>query len=415
MKTVFVSSPGKVILFGEHAVVYGKAAIASSISLRSYLMIFSDELEESIVRIKFPDINLEKSWKQEDFPWNKFSSQDPLSPPSEINKMHISFLINFVKDEPPLYSRIIQAFLYLYMSLSQYDKSKSVTFILRSAIPIGSGLGSSASIIVCLVAGLLLFNGYINPPDGTSLDKKALSIINLWAFNGEICIHGNPSGIDNIVSTGGGVVFFRKTDPKSSFVFETLNNFPVLPLLLVNTLQSRSTFTLINNVRNLYQNYKDIISCIFESIDHISIDFKSLYYQSLKSGDYSMYRLRVGTLMRINHDLLCALGVGHQKIDKIVKIVNDYNIGWAKLTGSGGGGCVIILLQEDLNSEDTCKFVLELVSNGFEVYDVTLGDKGVGMLNYDDELYKKFIEITSKEQFMDFLEVEKTKYWKYWT
>ncbi|KAG5440472.1 hypothetical protein PCK2_000500 [Pneumocystis canis] len=413
MKSVFVSSPGKVILSGEHAVVYGKAAIASSISLRSYLMIISNESEESTMCIKFPDINLEKSWKQDDFPWNEFSSMDPLSPPQEISKIHISFLINFVKDEPPLYSRIIQTFLYLYMSLSRYDKSKSVTFILRSAIPIGSGLGSSASIIVCLVTGLLLFNGYINPPDGTSLDKEVLSIINLWAFNGEMCIHGNPSGIDNIVSSGGGVVFFQKKVSNPPFV-EILHNFPVLPLLLVNTLQTRSTFSLINNVRDLYKNYKDIISCIFESINHISMHFKSLYYESLKSGNCSLDCLQVGTLMSINHDLLCALGVSHQKIDKIVKIANDYNIGWSKLTGAGGGGCVIILLQEDLNSEDIRKFVSELVSNGFEVYEVMLGDKGVGMLDYDDDLYKKFIEITSKEQFTDFLEFERTRCWRYW-
>ncbi|KAG4303216.1 hypothetical protein PCK1_000554 [Pneumocystis canis] len=114
MKTVFVSSSGKVkVIFFEHAVVYGKAAIASSISLRSYLMIFSDELQESILHL--------------------------LSPPSEINKMHISFLINFIKDE------IIQTFLYLYMN---------------------------PAILIRSVVGLLLFNGYINLFEKTLLDKK---------------------------------------------------------------------------------------------------------------------------------------------------------------------------------------------------------------------------------------------------
>ncbi|KAG5518610.1 hypothetical protein PMAC_003008 [Pneumocystis sp. 'macacae'] len=390
------------------------AAIAASISLRTYLMIFSEESEESIVCIKFPDINLEKSWKQEDFPWSEFSFQDPLSPPLEINKRHISCLMYFVRDQPLFCSKAILAFLYMYMNLSKYNKSKSFTVILRSAIPIGSGLGSSASISVCLAAGLLLFNGHINLPDGTLLDRKALFIINSWAFIGEICIHGNPSGIDNIVSSEGNVVFFRKTNMKPSFISEILHSFPTLPLLLVNTLQTRSTSDLVNNVKNLYENYKDIISCIFDSIDHISMNFKLLYEESQKFGDCYLNRQQVGTLMRINHDLLCALGVGHEKFEKIVKIVNDYNIGWTKLTGAGGGGCVVILLREELNDHDIRKFQLELISNGFDVYKVILGDKGVGILNCDDDLYKKFIGIKNREQFMDFLEFQKTKHWKYW-
>ncbi|KAG4303751.1 hypothetical protein PORY_002847 [Pneumocystis oryctolagi] len=412
MKALFVSSPGKVILFGEHAVVYGKAAIAASISLRTYLMIFSDESEESIVRIKFPDIDLDKSWRQEDFPWDKFLLQDPLSPPLEINKVQISCLVDFVKDEPLLYSRIIQAFLYLYMNLSKYDKTKSITFILRSEIPIGSGLGSSASMSVCLAAGLLLFNGHINPPDGTRLDKEVLFMINSWAFNGEMCIHGNPSGIDNTISSRGNALFFRKTNTSS--VFETLHNFPTLPLLLINTLQPRSTLDMVNSVKSFYQNYKDIVSCIFDTIDHISMNFKLLYEEGLKSGKCSLNRSQVGTLMRINHDLLCALGVGHEKFTKIVKIANDCNIGWTKLTGAGGGGCVMVLLREELNDRDIHAFEVELMSNGFEVYKVILGDKGVGILNCDDCCFRKYMEIENRKQFMDFLESIKTMCWKYW-
>ncbi|KTW29918.1 mevalonate kinase [Pneumocystis jirovecii RU7] len=415
MKALFVSSPGKIILFGEHAVVYGKAAIAASVSLRTYLMIFSHESEESIVCIKFPDINLEKSWKQDDFPWNEFSLQDPLSPPLELNKAHISRLMYFVKDQSSFCSKAILAFLYMYMNLSKYNKSKSFTFILRSAIPIGSGLGSSASLSVCLATGLLLFNGHINPPNGTLSDKKALFIINSWAFNGEMCIHENPSGIDNIVSSEGNVVFFRKINTKPSFISEILHGFPTLPLLLVNTLQTRSTSDLVNNVKSLYQNYKDIVSCIFNSIDHISMNFKLLYEESQKYGNCHLDHQQIGTLMRINHNLLCALGVGHEKFEKIVKIVNDYDIGWTKLTGAGGGGCVVILLREGLNDYDIHKFQLELVSNGFDVYKVTLGDKGVGMFNCDDDLYRKFIEVKNRKEFMDFLELEETKHWKYWT
>jgi mevalonate kinase len=98
-----------------------------------------------------------------------------------------------------------------------------VTFLLRSAIPIGSGLGSSASISVCLATALLVMGEHIPRPHHErsqkqrtaeetqdNVDGEVLKTINGWAYLGEKCIHGNPSGVDNTVATFGGGVVFRK-------------------------------------------------------------------------------------------------------------------------------------------------------------------------------------------------------------
>lgn len=111
----------------------------------------------------------------------------------------------------------VYAFLYLYISLST-PPTTNITFLLRSAIPMGSGLGSSASISVCLATALLTLGGHIPKAntkrhdgiDAGEVDVDVLKVINDWAYVGEKCIHGNPSGVDNTVATFGGGVVFRK-------------------------------------------------------------------------------------------------------------------------------------------------------------------------------------------------------------
>lgn len=81
--------------------------------------------------------------------------------------------------------------------------------MVRSNLPVGAGLGSSASYSVCVATALLQLNGYLSA--GTGMDVAAQrDLVNQWAFQAEKVIHGNPSGIDNTVSTLGGAVMFKK-------------------------------------------------------------------------------------------------------------------------------------------------------------------------------------------------------------
>jgi mevalonate kinase len=99
------------------------------------------------------------------------------------------------------------ALLYIHSHLITDDiATKGYDFSVRSTLPVGAGLGSSASYSVCLATALLQSNGYLSGLEAA----EQRELINQWAFQAEKVIHGNPSGIDNTVSTLGGAVMFKK-------------------------------------------------------------------------------------------------------------------------------------------------------------------------------------------------------------
>ena len=244
------------------------------------------------------------------------------------------------------------AFLYLFLHLGSRKTSPCI-YTLRSTIPIGAGLGSSASIAVCLSAALLLQIRALSGPHPDQPSKESevqIERINAWAFVGEMCIHGNPSGVDNTVSSYGKAVFFKRTDYGKPFI--RLRSFPELPLLLVNTRQSRSTAVEVGKVATLKAAHPLITESILNTIGHVtesahklitSPDFDPTSHASLK---------HLGDLITINHGLLVSLGVSHPKLERIRELIDHTGIGWTKLTGAGGGGCAITILKPQLPEQN---------------------------------------------------------------
>jgi mevalonate kinase len=438
-----VSAPGKVIVFGEHAVVHGKAAMAAAISLRSYLLVTTLSKSHRTITLVFPDIGLDHTWTIDDLPWGAFAHGNHKK---KYYDMVTSLDLDLVKAMQPHISdvstqlaepqrRIHQAaassFLYLFLSLSS-PTAPACIYTLRSTLPIGAGLGSSASICVCISAALLkqiqILSGPHEDQPREEVDTQ-IERINRWAFVGELCIHGNPSGVDNTVSTRGKAVLFKRTDYNKPPQVTPLETFPELPLLLVNTKQPRSTSTEVAKVAAMKQKYPVVTEATLNSIDEVTNSAHELIASENfdPRSDHNLEHL--GDLFRINHGHLVSLGVSHPKLEHIRELVDYTDIGWTKLTGAGGGGCAITLLKSSAEPATIKDLEAKFLEAGFEQYTVTLGGDGVGVL-YPSVLYngtdekggeeidqQKFLRAEGAEEIERLVGVglrEKREQWKFW-
>ncbi|KAI9832988.1 MAG: Mevalonate kinase [Phylliscum demangeonii] len=383
-----VTAPGKVILFGEHAAVYDKPAIAVAIGLRSYLRVAA--LPESrTVHLKFPDIGLDHAWDIDALPWTRVPGR-PDGGLSSTNTLDAALFeavrphaeavsADLPEDKRKVHVRSATAFLYLFLLLASKHGPGSV-YTLRSAVPIGAGLGSSASVCVCWSAALLLQNEAIAPPDPSQSLEKAKAhaeLISSWAFVAELCIHGDPSGVDNAVSAGGGAVLYQRNGDGPPSI-SPISSLPTLPIWLVDTKTCRSTAAQVSKVRLGYDEKTELLLGRIERCTRralklfVSADFRG-------SGKTDALQ-RLGSLISENHELLVALGVSHPRLDGIVGLVDGAGIGWTKLTGAGGGGCAIVLLRPHIEDEARHELRSRLAAQGYGLHETVLGASGVGIL-----------------------------------
>jgi mevalonate kinase len=437
--TFMVSAPGKVIVFGEHAAVYGKPAIAAAISLRSYLLVTTLSKSQRTIKLNFRDIGLNHTWNIATLPWDIFhkpskrrfyhSLVTSLEP--EFYNTIIPYAEAVSKDLPEeqrkIHVRSATAFLYLFLSLGS-KQSPGAIYTLRSTIPIGAGLGSSASVCVCLSAALLLQIRALAGPHPDQPPKEAevqIECVNRWAFVGELCTHGDPSGLDNTVSAGGKAVIFQRNDSESSSV-TPLTKFPKLPLLLVDTRQPRSTATQVEKVTTLKSNHPVLTEWILDGIGKLTTSALEL----ISSADFDDSALeRLGTLIQFNHGLLVSLGVSHPRLERIRELVDYADIGWTKLTGAGGGGCAITLFRPDVKDETIKELERKFITEGFQKYETILGADGVGVLwpavfrngtdgdsgeEIDQEKFENAIGAQGIEQLVGVGVQENREGWKFW-
>ncbi|GMM34000.1 mevalonate kinase [Saccharomycopsis crataegensis] len=393
-----VSAPGKVIIFGEHSAVHGKPAIAAALSLRTYLSVSKSESPDTVSLI-FPDINFSKQWKVSDFPWEAAAKYQVI--PSNDGKLNNSAAFSKSSDElvPELVSALAEmlvtiddpthysaayAFVYLYVNICN-SKMPGYTFTARSTLPVGAGLGSSASLAVCLASSLALIGGHIAPAslsinELVATDSPDSDFIHSWSFLAEKCIHGNPSGIDNAVACYGGAVMFQRMKSSVPSVRTAMRNFPPLKLLLTNTKQPRRTADLVAKVSALVSDFPKSSGVIMDAIDYITREGYKLMIRPFFDNEA---KSRFRELIRMNHGLLVSLGVSHPTLERVKLCCDELEIGDTKLTGAGGGGCAITLLRDELSESTMKNAEARLVSEGFETFETTLGGKGVGYCPLD--------------------------------
>ncbi|XP_063449707.1 mevalonate kinase isoform X1 [Pan paniscus] len=426
-EVLLVSAPGKVILHGEHAVVHGKVALAVSLNLRTFLRL--QPHSNGKVDLSLPNIGIKRAWdvaRLQSLDASFLEQGDVTTPTSEqVEKLKE---VAGLPDDCAVTERLaVLAFLYLYLSICRKQRAlPSLDIVVWSELPPGAGLGSSAAYSVCLAAALLTVCEEIPNPlkDGDCVNrwtKEDLELINKWAFQGERMIHGNPSGVDNAVSTWGGALRYHQGKISS------LKRSPALQILLTNTKVPRNTRALVAGVRNRLLKFPEIVAPLLTSIDAISLECERVLGEMGEAPAPEQYVvlevraclqepgllsphhcprqwlcnlavLRIPRklahrgqdlplayavswaqeLIDMNQHHLNALGVGHASLDQLCQVTRARGL-HSKLTGAGGGGCGITLLKPGLEQPEVEATKQALTSCGFDCLETSIGAPGVSI------------------------------------
>jgi mevalonate kinase len=290
-----VKAPGKVILFGEHAVVYGQPAISIAIDIFSRCLInFSSDQKNHLILKDF-EIDIE------------FTSITNL-----MERLHNKF---------KQFGYGIQRMLELRnISIQEINKKGFINIEINSELWKGSGLGSSASTSIAFIKALSIL-----------LDIQFEdSEINEIIFSMEKIVHKNPSGIDNHTILHEGFLFYEKGN------FRTLNIYRDYHFLIIYSGIPHDTGKVIEKVKSKKMNNENELINIFEDIGNLSRQFiKYISKKAIISNE------TLNKLINSNHILLKEIGVSNEIIEDIRNsILRNYNVG-VKLTGAGLGGCII--------------------------------------------------------------------------
>ncbi|KAG6854389.1 hypothetical protein C0991_007380 [Blastosporella zonata] len=419
-KEWFVSAPGKVILFGEHAVVHGVAsllnqplrrsfaltAIAASVDLRCYGLV--TPRNDCKLSVHFHDIdNFYHEWDIEALPWDAVT---PVAAGDEHPEVLDQKLITAISEGPlkdlegkrAAFAAAL-AFLYLYLTLAQAEQRPSINFTARSTLPVGAGLGSSASYSTCAATAILLLQRRITipaPPAPTSPTTGHIQVshqgrralppvlaeeVNRWAFVAEKVLHGNPSGVDNSVAVFGGALGYTRPGFERKSGMEPIQGFKSLRFLLTNSKVPRDTKKLVAGVGEKKSNEPELVNGILKAIQSIGDE------ASRALADPEMPReallSTLSALIHENHCHLVTLGVSHPSLEliKSTTAAEPYQLA-TKLTGAGGGGCAVTLVPDDFKAQDLQNLINQLIREGFQPYLTSVGGSGLGILSPYDYL-----------------------------
>ncbi|MAS34297.1 MAG: mevalonate kinase [Anaerolineaceae bacterium] len=280
------SAPAKIILFGEHAVVYGYPAIAVPFSsLRATATLKPNARHESGLFITADDPNIKL----------------------QLNDQNLSHPLIFMA--------------HALLKAVDCDTPPNVTVALNSHIPIASGLGSGAAIAAVL--GRALYAAINHPLSDAELNQIVFEI--------EKQHHGTPSGIDNTVIVHEQAVYFVRDQP-----IQPVEVHQPVHLLVADTGEQSPTRLAVGDVRKLYDSNPEKTTIVFQEIGRLVEHAR----QILKHGPVA----DLGPLMVENHRLLDELTVSSPSLDHLVSAAINAGALGAKLSGGGRGGNMIALV-----------------------------------------------------------------------
>lgn len=288
MPAFTASAPGKIILFGEHAVVYGQPAIAAPVLEVQARAIVNARPGGRGINLIAPDIEI--SAGLEDLPLDDA----------------IALVIRLTLEELGI------------------EQPPACTLVVSSTIPVAAGLGSGAAVSVAIIRAL---SGFLGHP----LPDEAVSRL---AFEVEKLHHGTPSGIDNTVVTYRKPVYFIKGQPIQTF------EIPIpFTIVIGDTGVKSPTVKAVSQVRASYETEPDLFRNYFNTCGMIA--------QNARYQLGSMRNASLGPLMDDNHALLQKMGVSSPELDTLVAAAREAGALGAKLSGGGQGGNMIALVEPD--------------------------------------------------------------------
>jgi mevalonate kinase len=287
MPAFAATAPGKIILFGEHAVVYGRPAIAvpvTQVHTRA-LVTASPASPTGQVQIRAKDVGLD------------------------------NFLDNLPQDHPLALAvnSVAQAL--------EINRLPALRIEITSSIPIASGLGSGAAVTVALARALSAFLGQ-------PLGEEKISEI---AYRVDQRHHGTPSGIDNTVITYGQPVYFVRGLP-----FERLRACQPFTVVIGDSGVSSPTGLVVSDIRHRWEISRSEYEEIFDRIGAITRQARDW----IENGPID----KIGALMSQNQSLLQTLDVSSPELDRLISAALAAGASGAKLCGGGRGGNMIALV-----------------------------------------------------------------------
>ncbi|MCY4491599.1 MAG: mevalonate kinase [Thaumarchaeota archaeon] len=307
------SAPGKIILFGEHFVIYGTKAILCAINRRITVRAETVPREMITIKSKLGTISHNPETKLADI-------DAPLRP-----IFHIA-------------SKLIK----------RHTHKGGMLITISSDIPHGVGLGSSSA---CCVAGASAILGLFKKHDREEILKLAIEA--------EKTIHRNSSGADCTVCLYGGVMEYSK-----NVGFAEINPAPEFTIVLANSDMKHSTGDVVDGVKGFREKNKARFEVMCKAEDHLVNDA----ILHIKNKDM----IGLGVCVKKNQSMLKEIGVSNERLEEMIKIADSTSYG-SKITGAGDGGC-IFALNDDTNMQDT---LYTLEKNGIECFSVGIDFKGL--------------------------------------
>lgn len=290
MPAISASAPGKIILFGEHAVVYGHPAIAVPVNQVKAKAIITPMIgkPQGSITIDAPEINLEG-------PLQNLPIRDALAKAVDLTLKKIKIA------HPPAFNLKIS-----------------------STIPLASGLGSGAAVTVAIIQAV---SGFLGQP----LQNEVISNL---AFEVEKIHHGTPSGIDNTVVTYAKPVYFVKSQPIEMFTIKE-----PFTIVVGDTGHPSSTAVAVGNVRKGWRADPNKYYNLFDQCGKIAKKAR----QAIETGNIES----LGAMMNENHELLIDMKVSSPELNTLVNAAREAGAQGAKLSGGGQGGNIIALVNQD--------------------------------------------------------------------